>query len=165
MLMVAARVTASRTRTAARLPAAVSGSLRASTSSSASRHTYSCAPTQPDPTLHPAWAISVHSRQRVYSRCSTVDDIAGTEHRSTPIQRAFKTVFNISLQQVQELPWYALEPHEWQTYAYEGAGSGVHLPDAGVLLPGHALYLLRGERQVLVVLHLHSSYLNPETSV
>ena len=32
----------------------------------------------------------------------------------------------------------------------------VHLPDAGVLLPGHALDLLRGQRQVLVVLHLSS---------
>lgn len=35
--------------------------------------------------------------------------------------------------------------------------AGVHLPDAGVLLPGHALDLLRGQCQMLVVLHLSSS--------
>lgn len=31
---------------------------------------------------------------------------------------------------------------------------GRHLPDAGVLLPRHALDLLRGERHMLIVPHL-----------
>jgi hypothetical protein len=40
------------------------------------------------------------------------------------------------------------------THACAGAGSRVHLPDARMLLPWHALDLLRSQRQVLAVSHL-----------